>query len=60
MDESTALHSASGGGHKATVLLLLDRGASIGTQDFDGGAALRRAAANNHETTVVLLRNRSH
>ena len=55
---STALHSASRGGHVTTVRLLLDRGANIKAKDPDKRTPLHTAAGHGHEAAVGLLLDR--
>merc|ERR1712054_245390 len=44
----TALHLAAGGGHVATVTLLLGFNAELSWVDDSGGTALHNAASNGH------------
>ena len=52
------LHRAAGGGHEATVRLLLDREAGIEAKDYRELTPLHKAAVSGHEATVRLLLDR--
>ncbi|KAJ7483010.1 hypothetical protein B0H11DRAFT_1723571, partial [Mycena galericulata] len=54
----TALQAASAGGHKAIVVMLLDRGAKINVEGGLYGTALQAASAEGHEVIVVMLLNK--
>lgn len=57
---STPLHRASYAGHRAIVIMLLDKAADPRIQDEDGQTALHKAAQQGHANVVdVLLRNNS-
>lgn len=54
-NNSTALHSAAAGGHKAMVELLLARGADANARDDSGRTALHDAAANGYLSVADAL-----
>ncbi|XP_062861971.1 ankyrin repeat domain-containing protein 50 [Trichomycterus rosablanca] len=51
----TALRSASWGGHKEAVKMLLEAGAEVDGCDPDGRTALRAAAWGGHEEIMLIL-----
>ena len=51
----TALHYASGNGHEAVSLALLQEGASFDHEDHDGETPLIKAAKNGHWRVIDLL-----
>ena len=54
---STSLHLAAKGGHKQTVMLLLDRGAQLNMTDYTGRTPLHWAADRGHKDVVEVLLN---
>jgi hypothetical protein len=54
-DANTPLHSASGGGHDAVVTFLLEEGAEINAENYDGKTPLQMALDNSHHGTQKLL-----
>ena len=49
------MHDAPGNGHKAVVLLLLEKGAEVEARSGLGQTALHCAAQYGHEVVVRLL-----
>jgi len=56
--EATALHRAAYRGHLAIVQLLLDKGAMVDAEDFEGQTPLQRALAQGHAEVADLLVSR--
>ncbi|NGX63353.1 MAG: hypothetical protein KR126chlam6_00761 [Candidatus Anoxychlamydiales bacterium] len=55
MDDATSLMYAAKNGHIDTVLALIDKGAEVNKQDYNGRTALMHAAANGHKDTALAL-----
>lgn len=51
----TPLHKSAMEGHKDITEVLLDRGARINAQDYDGKTPLHWASANAHKEVILLL-----
>ena len=54
----TPLHLAAGKGRYKVIMLLLEKGANVHSQDNEGNTPLHKAASNNHPKAVaILIRN---